>query len=170
MKLLSQNQQTNSHPSRSGRGWGWLLLLLLCVAVACSDNDDDSSDKPDYLKSGTTARPAGWLSFSDDEQFELRMTVQVQLGDVLADYQSPQDLMCAKIDGEIRAVSGPYETGGIAYFPLIIFDNVSGRQVTLCYYCDRLHRIYTIDDWAAFDASAAPTGDSGFYRPRFTEQ
>jgi hypothetical protein len=96
------------------------------------------------------------------------MSVQVELGDTLAAYQSSQDLICATIGGEVRAVAQPNETGGVVYYPLIIFDNETGNTISLSYYCDQLHRIYTITNWAVFDPSAAPTGNSGIYRPKFT--
>lgn len=151
-----------------------LLTALTLVVGSCSSYDSDEPDEPtpeqpqtpDYLLPGTDSRP-DW-KFSDNGRYELRMSIQVELGDTLAAYQSSQDLMCATIDGEVRAVAQPSETGGVVFYPLIIFDNVTGGTVTLSYYCDQLHRIYTITNWAVFDASAAPTGDRGIYRPQFT--
>lgn len=148
-----------------------VLSLVMCVAWSCSsDSDNESSTPPSPAASslvpGNDERPTNW-TFNDNRQYELRMTVQVQLGDTLANYQTSQDLMCATINGEVRAVAEPSETGGVVYYPLIIFDNVGDNYVSLSYYCDSLHRIYTINDWARFDTSAAPTGNSGIYRPKF---
>ena len=153
----------------------FILLTALTLAVgSCSCDDSDEPDEPtpvqpqtpDYLLPGSDSRP-DW-KFSDNGRYELRMSIQVELGDTLAAYQSSQDLICATIGGEVRAVTQPCETGGAVYYPLIIFDNETGRTVSLSYYCDQLHRIYTITNWAIFDASAAPTGNSGIYRPKFT--
>ena len=148
-----------------------LLTALTFVVGSCTtDGSDEPTPEqpktPEYLMPGSDARP-DW-KFSDNGRYELRMSIQVELGDTLAAYQSSQDLICATIGGEVRAVAQPNETGGIVYYPLIIFDNETGRTVSLSYYCDQLHRIYTITSWAVFDASAAPTGNSGIYRPKFT--
>ena len=147
------------------------LSIVMCVAWSCSSDSDEESSTPSSpasssLVPGNDERPTNW-TFNDNRQYELRMTVQVQLGDTLANYQSGQDLMCATINGEVRAVAEPSETGGVVYYPLIIFDNGGDSNVSLSYYCDSLHRIYTINDWARFDTSAAPTGNSGIYRPKF---
>ena len=161
-------------PSLRGRGWWWTLVLLVTMVVGSCKSDSDEEPQPPqqetpaYLTPGSDARP-NW-TFADKGLFELRMSVQVELGDELAAYQSSGDLMCATIGGEIRTVAAPAETGGVIYFPLIIFDNGSGGMVSLSYYCDRLHRIYNIANWAAFNASAAPSGSSGIYRPCFTQQ
>lgn len=149
-----------------------LFAALTFVVGSCkSDSDEEpkpvQQETPAYLTPGSDARP-DW-TFADNGRFELRMSVQVELGDELADYQSSGDLMCATIGGEIRTVTSPAETGGVIYYPLIIFDNGTGDMVSLSYYCDRLHRIYTITNWAAFNASAAPSGNSGIYRPCFTK-
>ena len=148
-----------------------ILGLVLCMAWSCSkDSDNDAENTPpssSSLTPGSDERPTNW-TFNDNRQYELRMTVQVQLGDTLVNFQSGQDLMCATINGEVRAVTGPNVTGGEVYYPLIIFDNAGNNNVSLSYYCDSLHRIYTITNWAAFDTSAAPTGTSGIYRPKFT--
>ncbi|MBR2192889.1 MAG: hypothetical protein IJ910_06230 [Bacteroidaceae bacterium] len=148
-----------------------LLTALTFVVGSCSDDDESTeptNETPAYLKPGTDARPT-WIA-PNASLFELRMTVQVELGDTLAAYQSEQDLMCATIDGEVRAVTPPHKTGRAIYYPLFILDNRTGGTISLHYYCDRLHRIYTITNWANFAPSAAPTGESGIYRPCFTTE
>ena len=148
-----------------------LLTALTFVVGSCSDDDESTeptNETPAYLKPGTDARPT-WI-VPNASLFELRMTVQVELGDTLAAYQSEQDLMCATIDGEVRAVTPPHKTGRAIYYPLFILDNRTGGTISLHYYCDRLHRIYTITNWANFAPSAAPTGKSGIYRPCFTTE
>ena len=78
--------------------------------------------------------------------------------------------MCATIKGEVRTVSEPLITAGEVFFPLSIPSDGNESNVALHYYCDRLHRIYTIANWATFDPYVAPSGDSGIYRPKFTQQ
>ena len=134
------------------------LAALAILAWGCSADDSDL---------GSDARPA-WQAPNYD-LFEQIMNVQVQMQDTLTQYVSKNDLLCATIDGEVRAVTPPHKTGRAIYYPLFILDNRTGGTISLHYYCDRLHRIYTINNWASFDPSAKPTGESDIYRPRFTE-
>lgn len=146
----------------------YLLILLASLALcACSSDEGEVEVTPSFLLQGTDARPTSWIA-PDYSLYELTMSVQVQLGDTLVKFQSEQDLMCATIAGEVRAVEGPRSTMGEVYYPLVIAGNGSEQSITLHYYCDRLHRIYTIQDWAVYDPSAAPTGENGLYRPCFT--
>ena len=145
-----------------------MLAALTLVVGSCGDDNEPTPRVPDYLIEGTATRPA-WQA-SDYSLFEHTMSLQVQLGDTLAYFQSQQDLMCATIKGEVRAVSEPQTTEGVVYFPLSIASNGNEGPVSLQYYCDRLHRIYVINEWAIFDPSVAPSGYSGIYRPRFTQQ
>lgn len=153
-----------------------MLLTALTFAVgSCSKDSDDASGpdqpsgQPADLTPGTDVRPtATWVTPST-ELYELWMSVQVQLGDTLSDYQSSADMMCAIINGEVRAVTTPMSTNGVIYYPLSIGGNGDEKMVSLSYYCDRLHRIYTITNWTLFDTSVPPTGESGIYRPRFAQ-
>ena len=146
-----------------------VLLLTALTFMVGSCGNDEVEPTVSYLQTGSDQRPANWTE-PDYSLYGLTMSVQVELGDTLAKYQSSQDLMCATINGEVRAVTAPMETGGEVYFPLSIASNGEDQMVSLHYYCDRLHRIYTIQDWAIFNASAAPTGNNGIYRPCFTKQ
>ena len=148
------------------------MLAALTIMVGSCGSDDDSDDEfkpqvPEYLVEGTATRPM-WKA-ADYNLFEHIMSLQVQLGDTLAYFQSQQDLMCATINGEVRAVSEPQTTADVTYFPLSIASSGTEGKVTLHYYCDRLRRIYTITDWATFDPYVAPSGESGIYRPKFTQ-
>ena len=135
------------------------------MAWGCGSDDEIT---PASLQQGSDARPTTWVAPDNNSLFDLPpMSVQVQLGDTLAAYQSSADLMCATINGEVRAVTPPMSNMGIVYYPLTIVGNSNEQMVSLHYYCDRLHRIYTIENWAQFDPSAAPTGDSGIYRLMF---
>ena len=166
-------------PPRGGVGggllgvgsWGWALFLFLTLSlVSCSkDNEDTEPEATSTLQPGNDSRPTTWTA-PNYSLFEYRMAVQVQLGDTLAAFQSGADLICAKIGGEVRAVAEPQSTGGVIYYPLHIAGDGSDQTISLHYYCDQLHRIYTINNWATFNASAAPTGDTGFYRPCFINE
>ena len=143
-----------------------LTALTFTVGSCSSDSDDPIPETVDErLKPGNDDRPI-WTE-PDYSLFEFRMAVQVQLCDTLAAFQSSGDLMCAQNDGEVRAVTSPQITGGVVYYPLHIAGHGDEQTISLYYYCERLHRIYTITNWATFDATAAPTGYSGFYRPQF---
>ena len=145
---------------------GLLLLLTFMVESCGNEVEEPASIVPEYLKEGTATRPTTWMR-PDYSLFELTMSVQVQLGDTLASFQSSADLMCATINDEVRAVTKPMVNGSITYYPLTVAGNGGDQTVSLHYYCDRLHRIYTITNWASFNTAATPTGDSGIYRPRF---
>ena len=140
------------------------IAALAFMAWGCSSDEDVT---PAWLQQGSDARPTTWTA-PDYSLYELTMSLQVQLGDALAAYQSNADLMCATVNGEVRAVTPPMSNMGIVYYPLTIVGNSNNQMVSLHYYCDRLHRIYTINNWAQFDPSTIPTGESGIYRPRFT--
>ena len=144
-----------------------LLTALAFVAGGCSGDSENEPVVPSYLKPGTDVRPTNWTTPAG-ENYELWMSLQVQLGDTLVNFQSENDLVAAFISEDVRAVTGPEVTAGEIYYPLSIAANGTDDTVTLKYYCDKLHRIYTISNWATFDSSAPPTGDSGIYRPRFT--
>ncbi len=142
------------------------IAALAFMAWGCGSEEEVIPS----LQQGWNERPTNWVA-PDNSSFDLPpMSVQVQLGDTLAAYQSSADLMCATINGEIRAVTPPMSNMGVVYYPLTIVGNSSDQMVCLHYYCDRLHRIYTIENWAQFDPSTAPTGDSGIYRPKFAEK
>lgn len=97
------------------------------------------------------------------------MIVEVQLQDTLAKYASAQDLMSATIGSEVRGVAEAQQNDGNWVFPLIIASNNAGVATELSYYCDKLHRIFSIQ-WTTFDASVAPTGTGGIYQPEFVKQ
>lgn len=148
-----------------------LLTSLAFVAGSCTKDKDKEDNKqpqtPVYLTEGSASRPS-WTA--PGHAYGNYMTVQVQLGDTLSYFQSEQDLMCASIDGEIRTVTGPKRTADVVYFPLTIGADDSSGKVTLQYYCDRLHRIYILNDWAIFDSSAKPFVENGdYYLLRFTD-
>ncbi|MBR6203004.1 MAG: hypothetical protein IKQ62_08370 [Bacteroidaceae bacterium] len=133
----------------------FMLLAVLTLAWGCSsDSDGDGSQEGLQLLSGTDERPT-W-KVPDYNLYEQTMSVQLRLQDELAAYVTEQDLMCAMIDGEVRALHAPEITDAEIYFPLTVGTNNSDVMVSISYYCDRLHRIYTFPDWHEFDASLPP--------------
>ena len=148
-----------------------LSAILLFAACSSSDNNDPGTkpDVPTEKKTpqpGTDARP-NWTApdislFGDDP-----MTVQIALQEELQPYVGSGDLMCAKLNGEVRAVSNLYESYGQKHFRLSIYGSSDEGAVTLCYYCQQLSRIFTIENWKTFDASMAPTEAGTPYVPTF---
>ena len=100
------------------------------------------------------------------------MAVQFRLQEVLESYVSENDLLCAIINDEVRAVSSPENSEGQIYFPLVIAANTNDSMVSIAYYCDQLKRIYSIDSWHQFDASLPPLNNEQPYLLEFipTEQ
>lgn len=156
----------------------FMLAALAFVAGACGSDDDPENDNgngngepnrpvSEYLTPGNDQRP-NWTAPDYSLYGGITMAVQVQLGDTLTFFQSGNDLMCAQIDNEVRAVTPPLVTNDVTYYPLSIAGDGTGQDVSLLYYCDRLHRIFTIKKWATFDVSTQPTGESSLYRPCFT--
>ena len=133
----------------------FMLLAVLILAWGCSsDSDGGASLGSSLLQPGNDERP-GWLP-PNYNHYEQTMSVQLRLQDELAAYVTEQDLMCAMIDGEVRALHEPEMSDDQIYFPLTVGTNNSDVMVSISYYCDRLHRIYTLSDWHEFDASLPP--------------
>ena len=149
------------------KNWLWLCLLPLFL-LSCSDSDSDSNgsdpSNQQTIASGNDARP-DWQA-PQYTTFEQTMSVQILMQHELESYVTSQDLLCATIDGEVRGLTTPHWEDGIIFFPLIVAANGGGVSVSLSYYCDRLHRIFSIP-WTTFDASVKPTGEGGIYRPQF---
>ena len=150
-------------------------LSATLLFTACGSSDDgngNSGTKPvdptekKTPQPGTDARP-NWVGpdislFGDDP-----MTVQIALQEELQPYVSSGDLMCAKLIGEVRAVSELYESYDQKHFRLSIYGSSNEGSVTLCYYCQKLSRIFTIENWKGFDASTPPTDGGTPYVPTF---
>ena len=169
MYLHMKNRSNISPKPFVQRGLRVGLMLLALVVGACGSDDDIQEPVPNYLTTGTDQRPTDWTAPAPSLYGGITMAVQVELGDTLAYFQSSADLMCAKIGNEVRAVTTPFINGTVTYFPLSIVGEGDDITVSLHYYCDRLHRIFSITNWATFDINASPTGESKMYRPRFTE-
>ncbi len=155
----------------------FLMSALVFMAMGCSSGDDEReaptppspSDSPSetiVIEPGTDVRP-DWVA-PDATDYEQNMNVYLTMQDELLSYLSENDLLCAKIDGEVRGVAVPRLEEGEWLISMILFSN-GAAPVQLSYYCDKLHRIFTID-WTTFDATVPPTGDSVTYYPKFVEE
>ena len=162
---ISKNLRKFILPS-FGRGMGvGALVLLLCALCVSSCGDDDDTNP--YLKMGSDSRPAWILPQNIYQEFEFTMGVQVTLQDELVAFASEEDLMCATVNGEIRALTSLQYTGGEPYFSLIIAGNSNSGSVTLQYYCAQLKRIFTFPDWMPFSPGISPTQDGKPYVVEF---
>jgi hypothetical protein len=140
------------------------IAALAFLAWGCSSDSDET--RPTGIPEGTETRPA-WTEPNYD-LYEQTMSVDVLLQDTLVQYASEQDLLCATINNEVRGVATALQVDDQWLFPLTVASNEAGVMVGLSYYCDKLHRIFTIN-WTQFDASVAPTGQGGIYMPKFVE-
>ena len=140
------------------------IAALAFMAWGCSSDNDDT--RPTGIPEGSDARPT-WTG-PDYDLYEQTMIVDVLLQDTLVQYASEQDLLCATINDEVRGVATAQQEDGQWLFPLIVGSNETGVMVKLSYYCDKLHRIFTIE-WTRFDASMAPSGQGSLYQPKFVK-
>ncbi len=147
------------------------IAALTFLVMGCSKADDDPGavdpgKKKQTIEAGTDARP-NWEG-PDYDLFEQYMAIDVLLQDTLAPYASEQDLMAAMIDNEVRAVSPASQVGEQWMFSLVVASNESNVPIRLSYYCDKLHRIFTIN-WINFDATLPPIGKGDIYQPAFVK-
>ena len=148
------------------------LAALALLAWGCSSDDDGTTtptpptpEKTTVIEPGTDARP-DWVA-PNANSYEQNMNVFLTLQDELLPYISANDMICAKIDNEVRGLAFPRQDEGDWLIPLIVFSN-GAAPIQLSYYCDKLHRIFTTD-WTTFDADVAPTGTGGIYQPEFVK-
>lgn len=160
---------------------GVTIAATLLLTTACSSSDDDEVKKPEdeqpipdpepdpepadpmeeHIKQltapGTDERPSWTMDNSLYDQYELTMSLQVTPQKFLSEYISDDDLVCAMIGGEVRALTGAEKTDGIYYFPLVVASNGNEGFVSISYYCSALKRIYTAQNWSQFNADITPT-------------
>ncbi len=150
------------------------LAALALLAWGCSSDGDDSTTPtpptptPTEIPAGTDTRPS-WQGPNYD-LYEQTMNVELQLQDALVKYASAQDLLCATINNEVRGVATPEQIDDNWVFPLTIASNDANVMVSLSYYCDKLHRIFTVSNWRNYDASTSPTESGQPYVPMFYEK
>ena len=147
------------------------LAAIAFMAMSCSSDDSQEPETPPtppnpqelIIEPGTDERP-DWVA-PNAYSYEQNMDVYLTMQDELQPYLSENDMVCAMIDGEVRGLTVPRQDEGDWLIPLIVFSN-GAASVQLSYYCENLHRIFTID-WTTFDASVPPTGTGGIYQPIF---
>ena len=144
----------------------WVHCLLCAFCVFCASCGDDDEKNP-FLNMGNDNAPSWTIREGLYSEMELTMSMQVTLQDELLRYASDEDLMCATIDGEVRAIAGLERTGGEIYFSLVIAGKSGSGKVTLMYYCKQLKRIYTITDWMPFTPNIQPTSNGTPYVVEF---
>jgi hypothetical protein len=140
------------------------IAALAFLAWGCSSDDLPLTKKE--IPAGTDVRPT-WQATNYD-LYELTMSVDVLLQDTLVKYASTEDLLCATINNEVCGVAAAEQVDDQWLFPLTVGSNDASAMVNLSYYCEKLHRIYTIN-WTTFDASVSPTVSEGIYKPEFVE-
>ena len=74
----------------------------------------------------------------------------------------------AKAGEEVRGVAMPEEINGQWMYTITVASNASGEDISLYYYCDKLHRIFSTY-WTRFDATLPPTGSDDIYQPAFVK-
>lgn len=147
-----------------------VLSAAMLLTVACRDDEDGPIDNPTEhpsLKQGNEQRPNWEEQEPNYLQYEHTMGVDIMLQDILLPYASEDDLMCATIRGEVRAVATPDSTDHQFDFPMVIAGHSGDENVSLHYYCNKLKRIFSITDWMPFSPSAAPTLEGTSYTPPF---
>lgn len=143
----------------------FFLTVLAIGVTSCSGGSDDEAQAPSPFDPGTEARP-GWTARNLPD-IEQNMTMYLRVQNELLPYVSVNDLVCAKIYGEVRGVGVPMLDNDEWLIPLVVFSDGTA-PIQLSYYCDKLHRIYTID-WIDFDASLPPVGNGDLYTPKFVK-
>lgn len=161
-----------------------IIASIAFMAWGCSKSDehDENIDKPDgqgteiddstgtdansKLTLGTDARP-DWMVPNYDN-WEQTMSVMILPQLELMPFVTENDLLCAQMNGEVRGLAEPVIEHDITFFPLTVGADGAEARVWLYYYCDSLHRVFSTD-WADFNPSVVPTGESTFYRPVFVK-
>ena len=115
------------------------ILLSFLAALTIIMGGCSKEDDGTVVKPGNDTRPA-WQAPANYADYEQFMSVLVILQDELQPYVSTNDLLCAK---------------------------VNDASIELCFYSDRLNRIFTLSNWTVFDASVAPMGTESLYKPAF---
>lgn len=149
-------------------GMAFMAILLLATSCSTDDGDINSGDKNPVLTPGSDARPSWSVKEGLYDESEQTMSVVLKLQSELVPFASADDLMCAVINDEVRAVStARFRGDSIVYFPLIIASNTGGDPITVKYYNSKLTRIYTKSDWNRFNSDISPTVDGEYYVVKF---
>lgn len=156
-----------------------IIATIGLVALGCSKSDHEDNTDPDnpnngnenteaveQLTPGTDERP-DWQD-PDYDNWEQTMSVMILPQEKLKPYVTENDLLCAQMNGEVRGLTEPVIEEDMIFYPLTVGADGAEARVFLHYYCDKLHRIFSLD-WADFNPSVVPTGESSFYRPLFVK-
>lgn len=149
------------------------IAALAFMAWGCSsshDDDDDMLNPPvaQTIAEGNDKRPDWQVQAPNYDLFEQTMTVDVVLQDTLQSYASVADLLCAKAGEEVRGVALPKAVDGQWTYTITVASNAPGEDISLYYYCDKLHRIFSTY-WTRFDATLPPIGNDVIYQPVFVK-
>ena len=137
---------------------GMALCAILLFGTSCSSSDNDEAQK-EMPGVPVSERPDWNQTEIDYTRYDNEMPVVIGVQSELAQYASEKDMMRATIGGETRAWSAqPLEwetTDGTdsRKFALSIAGNAGDGAITLEYYCDQLHRSFTVSNWRNYDAS-----------------
>ena len=82
------------------------ILLSIIAALAMVLGGCSKDDEGTVVKSGNDNRPA-WRAPANYGDYEQFMSVLITLQDELQPYASTNDLLCAKVNGEVRDVAAP---------------------------------------------------------------
>ena len=154
---------------------GVALFATLLFGASCSSSDNDEAQK-EMPGAAVSERPDWDQTAVDYTRYDNEMPVVIGIQSELAQYVSEKDIMRATIGGETRAWNSQpleWETeDGTASrkFALSIAGNAGDGAITLEYYCDQLHRIFTVSNWRNYDASTSPTEKGQPYVPIFYEK
>ena len=135
-------------------GWGWTFNYN----ISTSETIETSSD-PKWV--GPKADV--FIGMTDNLILQDAVAVRVVPS---AMYQRLTPRQAGTSGDEVRGLTSPTVEGDLIFFPLTVAANGKGESIKLSYYCDRLHRIFTIP-WTTFDASLDPMGEGDIYRPQF---
>lgn len=144
------------------------IAALAFMAWGCSKSEEEEAKPaPQIVKVEASERPHWQEQAPNFDQYEQFMNVEVRLQETLQSYASSNDLMSATINGQVRGVSKPKQVDGRWVFSLFVASDHDGVNVSLSYYCDKLHSIYTLSNWTKFDANTIPLGTGDIYEPTF---
>ena len=119
---------------------------------------------------GNDERPDWASHVIDYSQWTYSMPVVVGVQELLADSVSVNDMICAVINGEIRAWdNAPQTWEKTIKFALNIAGEANNGMVTLKYYSAKLHRIFTVENWLTFNENTPPTDGGKPYFPEFVK-
>lgn len=152
-------------------------IVVLCSALALwwgcsSDNNGGGTDivpaeKPHWQLSLAANDATPDWRVDNAEDYELTMSMAVKLNPVLAQYASNDDLLAAFIGNACRSVTSPTVYSSDKYASasasLNIIGNAGESGITFKYYCKRLNRIFTLNNFTNFNPNLSPSQEGEAY-------